>query len=88
MGTVDDMASFHPLAANVSLAEPLETTARDFFSHTWNGCDPHGTPNVFMLATRAGALANGTLTDDEMLGVSTTSFSFAPASNWPGRCAP
>jgi len=83
-GTLDDFTSFRPVATGVPLALAFATTVPDFFSHRWTGAELPGDYAFIFYAVRAGALADGILTADEVLAYATTRFSFSlpTASTW------
>jgi len=76
LGSLTDTSTFRPYAAGVSLAMSFVRNMPDFFSHQRIGSDPHGAYLLFNLATRAGAVAGGTLTSTDVLGLTTTAFVF------------
>jgi len=84
MGSVSDLATFQPVAANFSLAAPVSIAAPNFFIRQLNFCEPAGSYTFFLLAVKAGALLDGSLTDDEILGLSTTSFVLPDYTGYPG----
>jgi len=71
-----DPAAFPKVAAGVPLAGPFEVASTNFFSYQWTGSEPHGTYYLFLYAVVAGALADGVLTDDEVLGFAIAPFAF------------
>jgi hypothetical protein len=75
-GSVTDPATFQPVAAGVPLGVPFSVTAPDFFTYQWTGGEPRGDYALFVLVLTAGALADGVLTDDEVLALAIAPFAF------------
>ena len=76
VGHVTDLASFRPLAVAVPLATPFTVRVPDFYTHEWTAGDPRGSYVFFVGAVATGALATGTLTSNQILGLATAPFSF------------
>src|SRR5262249_22613954 len=74
--SVTALASFPSVAPGVSLAAPFAVASMDFFSYQWTGSEPHGNYIFFLLAVVPGALADGVLTDAEIIGFAEASFAF------------
>src|SRR5262249_28316322 len=74
MGNVANDAAFSPVASGVSLASPFAVQVPNFFVHTWNGGEQPGSYVFFLLAVKPGAVANGDVTDDEILALATANF--------------
>jgi hypothetical protein len=46
----------------------------NFLSYQWTDTEPRGEYVLFYLATKAGALASGAATDDDVMGLATDRF--------------
>ena len=76
VGNIADLRSFRPLAVNVPLTTPFSVSESSFFTHQLTADDPRGPYVFFMLAVKPGALADGTITDDQILRLATAPYSF------------
>jgi hypothetical protein len=74
IGRLDDATSFRPYAAGVSLGTPFSENRPAFYSHTWDAGDQRGDYYGFIIAVTAGAVAGGTVTEDQLLGFATAPF--------------
>ena len=76
VGNVADLRSFRPIAVNVPLAAPFSVSQPTVFTHQRTAGDPHGAYVFFVAAVKTGALAGGTLANDQILSVASTPYSF------------
>ena len=58
----------------VSLGTPFSENRPAFYSHTWDAGDQRGDYYGFIIAVTAGAVAGGTVTEDQLLGFATAPF--------------
>jgi hypothetical protein len=76
IGSVADLGSLRPYATRVALPTPFTMDRADFFAYQWTGAEPRGRYVFFVFASRAGALSDRVVTPDEILALSTVSFTF------------
>jgi hypothetical protein len=76
VGTIANTSTFRPIAASVPLGAPFSANVPDVMHLQWTGGEPRGTYVFFLLAARAGSLADGTFGCGDILGLGTTVFSF------------
>jgi uncharacterized repeat protein (TIGR01451 family) len=75
-GSVADVRSLRPYATRLALPAPFSMNRPNFLSYQWTGAEPRGRYVFFVFAAKAGALAGGGVTADEILALSTVSFTF------------
>ena len=89
-GNLAQLSSFRPLVTGLPLSSPFSLTAPPFFSRQWTGSEARGRWLLFLLATKAGALSDGSVASDEILGTATAPFSFGstqdPCDQVTGPC--
>lgn len=76
VGSLADVTSYRPLATGVSLATPFSVSRPSFYTHQWTGSEPRGPWVFFVAAVTAGALADGSLTNDKIHVITAAPFSF------------
>ena len=76
LGNIANPASFHAVAGGIPLGSPISLNATDVIVRQWTGAEPRGTYVFFVLAVRSGTFADGTLSCNDTLGLSTKAFSF------------
>jgi hypothetical protein len=76
LGNFLDLASYRPIATGVPLAGPFSVNIPSFVSYKWGGSETKGGYALLLLVVTAGALLDGNLSNNELLAVSLTPFSF------------
>lgn len=76
VGNVANLGSFQPIALNVPLTAPFSVSEPSVFTHQRTAGDLPGPHVFFIAAVKAGALAGGTLANDQILSVATAPYSF------------
>lgn len=77
-GRLSDLGTFQPVAANVSLETSFAVAVPNVLTHQWTGTEPAGNYVFFLLVVKAGALADGAITMDDVVGLSLAPFTFTP----------
>jgi hypothetical protein len=75
LGNIANPASFRAVAGGIPLGAPISVGA-DVIVRQWTGAEPRGTYVFFVLAVRSGTFADGNLSCNDTLGLSTKAFSF------------
>jgi hypothetical protein len=76
LGTLGDFPTYRPIATGVPLTSAFATMLTNFFSYQWTGAEPNASYTFVFYVVRAGALADGALSPDEILAYATATFSF------------
>jgi len=76
VGNVANLGSFRPIAVNVPLTTPFSVSDPTVFTHQRTAGDLQGSYVFFVAAVKTGALAGGTLANDQILSVASTPYSF------------
>jgi hypothetical protein len=76
IGNRADLSSFRPIASGVPLPTPFSVNAPNFYTYQWAGGELRGNYVFFIAALKAGVLAGGAVTNDDVLAVATAPFSF------------
>ncbi len=71
-----DVPGYVPVARAVTLEAPFAVPVGVLFAHTWTGPEPRGAYLLFLVAVRAGALADGGVDPGDVLAASVGSFEF------------
>ena len=75
-GSIDDPTSFAPFAEAIPLSAASSLSEPAFASYTLVGGEPSGNYVFFLLALQRGALADGILGPDEIIGFALAPFAF------------
>ncbi len=75
IGSLANLGSFRPLATGIPLGTPFSVNQPGFYTHQWVAGDLRGSYVFFIAVLRAGALADGVVTNDEILALATAPFS-------------
>lgn len=69
LGSLAQPAAFLPLATNVPLGSPFTASVDPLFSYAWNGSEPLGAYQIFMVAVRTGGFADNRIDAGDILAV-------------------
>ena len=69
LGTIAQPAAFLPVATGVSLGGPFAASVDPLFSYAWNGSEPLGAYQIFIVAVRAGGFADNRIDGGDILAV-------------------
>ncbi len=78
-GRFSDLRTLVPVAGGIGLGSPFTYQNDAFFEYTFNGSEPPGLYRVYFAALAAGALGDGAIGGGELIALSTTEFTVAPA---------
>jgi hypothetical protein len=78
LGNVANLTGLRPLATNVSLATPFSVPLSEVFRYVWTGTEPLGAYTAFLVALRAGSLADGRADPGDLLGLQTAALTLLP----------
>ena len=69
LGTIAQPAAFLPVATGVPLGGAFAASVDPLFSYVWNGSEPLGAYQIFMVAVRAGGFADNRIDGGDILAV-------------------
>lgn len=77
-GKLSNLADLVPMVASLNLANNFSISLSGFFSYEWNGEEPAGAYTTYLVMVTAGALADGSIDEGDIIQLSSTGFSFNP----------
>jgi hypothetical protein len=77
LGSLGNLGSFQPLLTGLPLNAPFSVVVPNFLTHTWTALELQGDYLFFVLALTTGALSDGIVTGDELLGVAGAPYRFS-----------